>query len=141
MMPTALTAPEPPRSLLPGGEVVARPRRGVRRVEPAGRRRSGVKDTMAAAVDAKALALSLKRLRQPSDGAVLTSSLQRIAESCVELFGLSGSGLMLADEHGELRYVASTDARSHLLEEVQIETGQGPCIESYVRAAMVAFDD
>jgi GAF domain-containing protein len=96
---------------------------------------------MAAAVDARALALSLKRLRQERDATVLQASLQRIAESCVELFGLSGSGLMLADEHGELRYVASTDARSHLLEEVQIETGQGPCIESYVRADTVACDD
>ena len=96
---------------------------------------------MAAAVDARALALSLKRLRQERDATVLQASLQRIAESCVELFGLSGSGLMLADEHGELRYVASTDARSHLLEEVQIETGQGPCIESYRSGRSVSVPD
>ena len=94
----------------------------------------------AAAVDAKALALSLKRLRQPSDGA-LKSSLQRIAESCVELFGLSGSGLMLADEHGALRYVASTDPDSRLLEESQIATGQGPCVASFVRDEPVASPD
>jgi GAF domain-containing protein len=96
---------------------------------------------MAAAVDARALAESLRRLREPHDDTVLESALQQIVHSCVELFGLSGSGLMLADVQGELHYVASTDPRSQLLEEVQIDTGQGPCIESYVRVAMVVCDD
>jgi GAF domain-containing protein len=96
---------------------------------------------MADAVDARALAESLRRLREPHDDTVLQSSLQRIVDNCVELFGLSGSGLMLADVRGELHYVASTDPRSKLLEEAQIATGQGPCIESYVCADTVVCDD
>ena len=92
-------------------------------------------------IDARALADSLRRLREPGDETVLESSLQRIVDACVELFGLSGSGLMLADEHGELHYVAATDPGSTLLEQAQIETAQGPCIESYVCAGTVTCDD
>ena len=96
---------------------------------------------MAEVVDARALADSLRRLREPRDETVLQSALQRIVDVCVELFGLSGSGIMLADEQGHLHYVAATDPGSTLLEEAQIETGQGPCIESYICAGTVVCDD
>jgi len=97
---------------------------------------------MTAAIDTEALAASLRRLwDRPDDGAVLESSLQTIVDAGAELFGLSGSGLMLADEHGALRYVASTDPGSRLLEESQIATGQGPCVASFVRDEPVASPD
>jgi len=102
---------------------------------------------MTTSIDAGALAASLRRLRdRPDDGAVLESSLQKIVGAGAELFGVSGCGLMLVDEQGGLRYVASTDPSSRLLEEVQVATGQGPCVTSFVRdepisSVDVRFDD
>ena len=97
---------------------------------------------MTASIDAGALAASLRRLRDRSDdGAVLESSLQTVVEAGAALFGVSGCGLMLADEHGALRYVASTDAGSRLLEEVQVATGEGPCVASFVRDEPVGTVD
>ena len=97
---------------------------------------------MTTSIDAGALAASLQRLRdRPDDGAVLESSLQTIVDAGAELFGLTGSGLMLVDEHGALRYVTSTDPASRLLEEAQVATGQGPCVTSFVRDEPVATAD
>jgi GAF domain-containing protein len=96
---------------------------------------------MDASIDAQALAASLRRFERRPDGAVLQSSLQQIVEACTELFHVSGSGLMLMDEHGALRYAVSTGPGSRLLEEAQLATGEGPCIASFVDDAPTACDD
>jgi GAF domain-containing protein len=96
---------------------------------------------MTASVDAQALAASLQRLRDRSSGALLESSLQQVADACVDLFGVAGSGLMMVDEHGGLRYVTSTDSDGRLLEEIQIDAGQGPCVDSFLGGAPVTCTD
>jgi GAF domain-containing protein len=96
---------------------------------------------MSASVDAHALAGSLERLRDRNAGAGLETSLQQVADACVELFDVDGSGLMLIDERGALRYVTSTDHRARLLEEVELDTGQGPCVDSFLTAEPVWCTD
>ena len=96
---------------------------------------------MPASVDAQALAASLHRLRQQRDGLVLEESLRVIVDACVDLFGLDGSGIMLVDEHGALRHVAATDPQIRLLERLQLETGEGPCIESFLHDVLVGCED
>jgi len=96
---------------------------------------------MTAGIDVQALGASLQRLQEQPDGVLLEASLQRIVDTCAELFDVSGSGIMLVDEHGALRYVVSTDPRSRELEDAQLATGEGPCIASFVDDAPTACDD
>lgn len=85
---------------------------------------------MTAQVDAEVLAASLRRL-QEHDGDLLQPSLQRIVDSCMQLFGVDGSGIMLADEQGVLGYVVSADAPGAAFEHVQRVAGQGPCMDAF----------
>jgi transcriptional regulator with GAF, ATPase, and Fis domain len=84
-----------------------------------------------AQVDAQALTASLHRLRE-HDAPVLQPSLQRVVDACVQLFGVDGSGVMLADEHGALGFVMTTDGAGRELEDAQRDTGQGPCMDTFV---------
>jgi len=91
-------------------------------------------------IDPQLLASSLRRLGAATDHDI-GAALDEAAHACVELFRVSGSGLMIADEQNSLRYVAASDGPSHVLEEVQSETGQGPCVEAFVRNDLVATED
>jgi GAF domain-containing protein len=92
-------------------------------------------------VDAAALNSSLRRLAQQDDDSDLTASLRRVIDFSSQLFTVTGGGLMLADEGGELHYIIASTGPSHLLEEVQIETGEGPCVDTYVRDEMTITRD
>jgi transcriptional regulator with GAF, ATPase, and Fis domain len=93
-----------------------------------------------AQIDAQALAASLRRLEE-RDTAVLKPSLQRIVDACVQLFGVDGSGVMLADEQGALRFAVSTDGPGRVLEDAQRDTGQGPCIDALLGDTPTVCDD
>lgn len=92
-------------------------------------------------IDQAALSASLRRLRNPQEPALLEQSLHELVNACVQLFGVGGSGVMLADEHGELRYAVATDPTSQELEDAQLSTGQGPCVDTYVRDELVTSAD
>ena len=89
-------------------------------------------------VDPEALGASLRRLKRRSEPAVLEQSLRQLVSACVGLFGYSGCGVMLADERGELHYAVANDETSQRLEEAQIATGQGPCVDTFVRDTLIA---
>jgi GAF domain-containing protein len=92
-------------------------------------------------IDKVELTASLRRLtdRTHPDGN-LRAALHEVTEACVDLFGVRGSGIMLADEQHISRYVAASDGPGRLLETMESETGQGPCTEAFVlgRAVMVS---
>ena len=92
-------------------------------------------------VEAAALNASLRRLSEQRDENDLFVSLQRVVDAAGPLFNLSGAGLMLADEHGELHYIVASTGPSHLLEEAQINTGQGPCVDTYIRDQITITTD
>jgi GAF domain-containing protein len=97
---------------------------------------------MSARVDSEALGASLRRLAQHHQGAtVLETSLRELVDACNGIFRLRGSGVMLADEHGELRYAAASDQTCQLLEDAQLATGEGPCVDTFVRDEMVSCSD
>lgn len=50
-----------------------------------------------------------------------------MAVAAAEL-SVDGAGIMLADQDGELRFVAASDDRVRLIEQFQVETGEGPCV-------------
>ncbi|WP_323097468.1 GAF and ANTAR domain-containing protein [Intrasporangium sp. YIM S08009] len=96
---------------------------------------------MSDGVNSAALAASLRRLDQRGDPSALRPSLQRVIEACDQLFDVDGSGLMLTDEHGDLHYTAASDGPGTLLEQAQIETGQGPCIDTFTHEIAVDTPD
>ena len=91
------------------------------------------------AIDPDALAASLRRLATLGEpGTSVVEGLRHVTEACVDLFGVSGSGIMLADEQNIPRYVAASDGPGRMLEVAESETGQGPCTEAFVNNAVVA---
>jgi len=54
-----------------------------------------------------------------------------LANRCVELLGVQAAGLMLADQRGQLRLVASSSEQSRLLELFELETEEGPCLTCF----------
>ena len=61
----------------------------------------------------------------------LDEALRRIVSATHELFNVDGAGLMLIDPDQLLRNVADSDKRVGDLEELQIEHGEGPCIDAF----------
>jgi GAF domain-containing protein len=61
----------------------------------------------------------------------LDEALRRIVDATHKLFAVDGAGLMLIDPDQLLRNVADSDARVDHLEDLQIEHGEGPCIDAY----------
>ena len=93
------------------------------------------------AIDTKALDASLRRLA--GQGAVrdVVPALEDIAHACVELFDISGSGIMVADEQNVTRYVAASDGPGQRLELTESETGEGPCTTAFVDNEIVSSRD
>jgi GAF domain-containing protein len=57
----------------------------------------------------------------------LVDFLGRLAEATVELIEADAAGLMLADDHGILHVMASSDDQAELLELFELQQDEGPC--------------
>ncbi|MFI0979607.1 GAF and ANTAR domain-containing protein [Streptomyces sp. NPDC021093] len=57
--------------------------------------------------------------------------LQRLAARCVELLDVSAAGLMLVNQHGQLQTAASSDERAWLLDLLEIQHQEGPCLDCF----------
>jgi GAF domain-containing protein len=71
----------------------------------------------------------------------LDQALRRIVEATHQLFAVDGAGLMLVDPDQLLRNVAVSDRRVHDLEELQIEHGEGPCVEAFEAKTLIDTED
>jgi GAF domain-containing protein len=71
----------------------------------------------------------------------LDDALRRIVSATHELFNVDGAGLMLIDPDQLLRNVADSDERVDHLEELQIEHGEGPCIDAFEEKELVHAAD
>ena len=93
-------------------------------------------------VDKEALTVSLRRLtdRGHPDGS-LRATLHEVTNACVDLFGVGGSGIMLADEQNISRYVAASDGPGRVLESLENELGEGPCTEAFVLGRPITVTD
>jgi GAF domain-containing protein len=91
-------------------------------------------------IDPEKLAASLHTLGGADDHDI-SAALNAVITACVHLFGVSGSGLMIADQQNVLRYAAASDGQGRVLEDVQTETGQGPCVDTFVTGKVVSTDD
>lgn len=67
-----------------------------------------------------------------------TDLLHYLADACVELLDVDSAGLMLDDLRGGLQLAASSSDLIHQLEIVELETGQGPCLDSFATGEAVS---
>ena len=61
----------------------------------------------------------------------LVDFLGMLAEATVELLDVDAAGLMLADDHGVLHVMASSDDQAELLELFELQQNEGPCPECF----------
>jgi signal transduction protein with GAF and PtsI domain len=62
-------------------------------------------------------------------------------EATRTVVGADGTGLTLAHEDGRPRWVAVSDAAMELLEQVQHDFGEGPCLAAFAEDRVVAVED
>jgi transcriptional regulator with GAF, ATPase, and Fis domain len=60
---------------------------------------------------------------------------------CTELLDAAEAGLMLADQRGGLRVVASSSERARLLELFEVQNEQGPCLDCFRSGDRVVAED
>ena len=54
-----------------------------------------------------------------------------VAERCVNVLGADAAGLMLATADGELRVLASSSEAMRVLELLEVQADEGPCVDCY----------
>jgi transcriptional regulator with GAF, ATPase, and Fis domain len=67
--------------------------------------------------------------------------LDRLADRCSELLGVSACGILLADHHGALNLVAASTEQARLVELVQVQNLEGPCLDAYTSGRPVQAAD
>jgi GAF domain-containing protein len=67
--------------------------------------------------------------------------LTELTDRCVSILGVSAAGLMLAGPDGTLRVIASSSEQMRLLELFELQTEQGPCLESFQTGKAVSHHD
>jgi GAF domain-containing protein len=71
----------------------------------------------------------------------LLAGLLRVAEATRTLLEADGAGLTLVHEDDPPRWVAATDAATELLQQVQLDLGEGPYLQAYAQDRAVAVED
>ncbi len=64
-----------------------------------------------------------------------------LADRCVGVLGVGAAGLMLASPDGDLRVMASSDEAMRLLELFELQSHEGPCLDSYRTGQPVVNQD
>lgn len=67
--------------------------------------------------------------------------LTELTERCAALLDVASAGLLLADPRGHLHLLAATSEKTHDLELFQLQSDQGPCLESYTSGQPVSVAD
>jgi GAF domain-containing protein len=71
----------------------------------------------------------------------LIDFLHTVARHAAEITGTAAVGLMLADANGQLHYMAASSESARLLELLQLQNSEGPCLECFNSGESVAQPD
>ena len=71
----------------------------------------------------------------------LVSMADRLVGACVEVLGVTAAGIMLADQRKSLRVFASTNEETRMLELLELQNNDGPCLEAFRTGTPVAGVD
>jgi GAF domain-containing protein len=64
-----------------------------------------------------------------------------LTSRCVDLLEVDAAGVMLADAHGRLRLVAASSERARLLELIELQGAEGPCLDAFRTGRQVSYVD
>lgn len=67
--------------------------------------------------------------------------LNRLTRFCVELVPAEAAGILLGDARRELRAVAASSEAAHMLELLQLQSDEGPCLDCFETAMPVSVPD
>ena len=67
--------------------------------------------------------------------------LYRLTDQVVEVLGVDGAGVSIADRDGDLQFVTATDEQVTQVEERQVSAREGPCHEAYTEGKHVCSAD
>lgn len=67
--------------------------------------------------------------------------LDRLSVRICEILPVTGAGMMLEDGSGYLRFVSASDDVVRHIESLQVEFGEGPCVEAYRTGEQVVVPD
>jgi GAF domain-containing protein len=67
--------------------------------------------------------------------------LDRLAGFCVDLLAADAAGIVLGDERRELRVVAASDEAAQVIELLQLQSNEGPCLDCFQSVAPVSVTD
>ncbi|MCW2756960.1 MAG: transcriptional regulator, partial [Nocardioidaceae bacterium] len=67
--------------------------------------------------------------------------LHNLTEHAAAVSGAGAVGILIADQQGELQFMAASNPTGELLERAQLESAEGPCVDSFrTRQAVVNAD-
>ncbi len=66
--------------------------------------------------------------------------LHRLTERCVSLLGMTEAGVVIVDARGQLRALGSSSERMHLIELIELQSKDGPCLDCWRSGAAVRED-
>ncbi len=67
--------------------------------------------------------------------------LHQVTVRCAQVLDVSAAGVLLTDQRGALRVVAASTEQTRLLELLQIQTDEGPCLDCFHTGRPVAVAD
>ena len=71
----------------------------------------------------------------------LVDFLHNLTEHAAAVSGADAVGLMLADQHGKLRFMAASNDRGEMLELFQLQNSEGPCLDCFASGQPVVNED
>src|SRR4051812_22998814 len=67
--------------------------------------------------------------------------LDRLVGFCIRLLPADAAGIVLGDARRELRAVAASDEDAHVMELLQLQSDEGPCLDCFQGAVPVSVAD